>query len=256
MSKTVRSLILFGAPLVVCVLNIFHPVHPEHTPIYSTIHPVTGWWIALHVFNLFGFALLGLAAYLLIMEREGVAATVAKAALIVFVPAYVGFDTVIGIGTGNLVKYANQLPLGQLAAFMPAIEAFWNNQTSQMLAIIGSMAWTIAMGASAVSFARMRRVAAVALAIAASVYTGWGASSGAYGSLLWWAGIGLIAAASLLLVRPALPYTLLVLAGILLGTAHIPPFGPLAMICFLGAAAFVVVRLARYTLRDGNAVRT
>src|SRR5512138_2732484 len=100
MSKELRRLILFGAPLSVGIINIFHPVHFEPTGIYEGIHNVVGWWIVLHVLNLFGFALLGLAAYLLITAQEGIAATLARVAIAIFVPTYAGFDSIIGIGTG------------------------------------------------------------------------------------------------------------------------------------------------------------
>src|ERR1041384_4634610 len=106
MSKEFRRLIFFGAPLFIGVINIFHPVHFAPTGIYEDIHGVVGWWIILHVLNLFGFALLGLAAYLLIQDQHGSAATVAKIAIALFVPTYAGFDSIIGIGTGVLVHYA------------------------------------------------------------------------------------------------------------------------------------------------------
>jgi hypothetical protein len=256
MSKSIRSFLIFAAPLAVGVLNVFHPANPQHTPIYNTVHGVVGWWILLHILNLFGFALLGLAAYLLILERHGIAAVVAKVALVIFVPTYVGFDALIGIGTGNLVQYANQLPLGQLAAFMPAIEAFWNNETAMVLAIVGSIAWSVAMSASAISFVHERRPMAVAFAILAGAYTGWGASSGMFGTLSWWIGVAVIAAISVIVVRPPLPYTPLIVAGILFGTTHVVPFGPLGMACFLAAAAVIQLAPDRFTLKEMAAART
>jgi hypothetical protein len=229
------------------VLNIFHPVHFGPTGIYEDIHLVAGWWITLHVLNLFGFVLLGLAAYLLMLDQHGIAATVAKIALVVFVPAYAGFDSVIGIGTGNLVQYANRLQPDQLAAFLPAVDAYWVNGIATMLAIIGSVSWTFAMSASAISFAESRRVAAGALGVIAGGFTGWGYSSSMFGTLPWWIGVAVIGAISILVVRPALPYTLLILAGILFGTTHVVPFGPLGMACF--AAAVALLQSAPRTVR-------
>jgi hypothetical protein len=237
MSKTIRTLITLGAPLLVGALNIFHPTHFDQAALYDGLHNLTAWWITLHVLNLFGFGLLGLAAYLLILERHGIAATVGKAALIVFVPAYVGFDSIIGIGTGTLIQYASKLPLVQLQEFKPAIQAYWNSNTATMLAIIGSVAWGVAMSASAVSFAESRRGAAIALGVLAGAFTGWGYSTNLFGTLPWWIGVAVIASISLIVVRPAFPSTLLILGGILFGTTHIPPFGPLGMACFVVAAA-------------------
>src|ERR1044071_8261898 len=138
MSKELRRLILFGAPLFVGVSNIFHPVHFEPTGVYENLHGVAGWWIVLHILNLFGFALLGLAAYLLIQDQHGRAATIAKIAIAVFVPTYAGFDSIIGIGTGILVHYASRVPVSQLAILDPTINAFWTNNVAAILATLGS----------------------------------------------------------------------------------------------------------------------
>lgn len=256
MSKTIRSFILFGSPLFVGVLNLFHPVFFGHTDIYAGIRDVAGWWVTLHVLNLFGFALLGLAGYLMILERRGIDTAVAKVALVLFVPAYAGFDSVIGIGTGNLVRYANSLPLSQLPAIQAAIDAFWNNDTATMLAIMGSALWSVAMTASAVSYASSRRAAAIAVGVFGSAYTGWGYSSGMFGSLPWWIGVASIAAIGLIVVRPALPYASLILAGILFGTTHVVPFGPLGMLCFLAAAAIAQVAPQPFAAGQMDAARS
>lgn len=239
MSKTMRSLILFAAPLFVGLLNLFHPSHFDQHAIYDGLHLVTAWWITLHVLNLFGFAALGLAGYLLILERRGLAVTLAKIALLIFVPMYVGFDALIGIGTGVLMRYGNGLPAGALTALKTTINVFWNSSVATMLAIIGSVAWNAAMGAAAVGFTRSRRIAAVSLAVVAGLFTGWGYASGAFGTLPWWIGLLTIAFVSLVVVRPALPYTLLTMSGILFGTTHVTPFGPLGMACFFAAAVLV-----------------
>ena len=250
MSKSVRTLVLFGAPLLVAAVNAFHPVHPPHTEIYDTVHSVVGWWITLHVINIFGFGLLGLAAYLLVLDRPGIAGTVARVAFMVFVPAYIGFDAVIGVGTGNLVRYAGALPLGQLAAFRPIIQSFWSDGTATLLAVIGSIAWTVGMGATALSFTTERRGFAAGIAVVASLFTGWGASYAAFGTLPWWLGVGTIALLSALFVRPPFPAVLLILAGILFGTTHVVPFGPLGMLCFV--AASMITRYAGSRSKLGN----
>jgi hypothetical protein len=38
MSKQLRRVIIFGAPLFVGIINIFHPVYFEPTGIYKAIH--------------------------------------------------------------------------------------------------------------------------------------------------------------------------------------------------------------------------
>ena len=110
MSRLTRQIVLLGAPLFVGVINLFHPVHFDATGIYAGIEDQVDWWITLHTLNLAGFALLGLAAFLLVKDQQGFAARIAKIALAIFVPTYVGFDSIIGIGIGTLIQYAKNLP--------------------------------------------------------------------------------------------------------------------------------------------------
>jgi hypothetical protein len=240
MSKTARQFILFGAPLFVGVINWFHPVHFEPTGIYEGIHDVVNWWITLHVLNLFGFAMLGLAAYLLVGNQQGIAANVARIVLAIFVPTYAGFDSIIGIGTGSLVQYAKGLPLDKLTVLEPAIDAFWTNNVATMLAIIGSTSWGIGMSATAIAFAEpKRRPTLVVLGVLAGALTGWGYSAATFGTLPWWSLVGLVGLICLFIGRPSLPVSLLILSGVLFGTTHVLPYGPLGMLCFVAAAAML-----------------
>ncbi len=237
MSKELRRFILFGAPLFVGILNIFHPVHFEPTGIYEDIHNVVGWWIILHILNLFGFALLGLAAYLLIKEQSGRAASIAKIAIAIFVPTYAGFDSIIGIGTGILVRYANGVSATQLPILDPMINAFWTNNVAAMLATLGSVSWGFGMSLSAVSFTETRKPAILIFGLIAGAITGWGYSSSMFGTLPWWIAVIIIGAICFLTARPGLPAAMLILSGVLFGTTHVVPYGPLGMACFVIAAS-------------------
>ncbi len=240
MSKELRRLLLFGAPLFVGVINIFHPIHFEPTSIYEGIHNVTGWWILLHILNLFGFALLGLAAYLLIRDQHGRAATIAKVMIAIFVPTYTGFDSIIGIGTGVLVRYANGVPIDQLVVLDPAINAFWTNNVATILAILGSITWGFSMSLCAVAFTEpKRRSAVLVLGFIAGAVTGWGQSSSMFGTLPWWIAVLLVGVICLIVARPSVPASLLIVSGILFGTTHVVPYGPLGMACFVTAVAFL-----------------
>jgi hypothetical protein len=240
MSKSIRQLLLFGAPLFVGILNIFHPVHFKPTGIYESIHTVVNWWIVLHILNLFGFALIGLSAHLLIKDQQGLAATLAKIALAIFVPTYAGFDSIIGIGTGILIQYANGVSVNQLVVLDPAINAFWTNNVATMLAIIGSVAWGFGMSFCAVAFTESkRRPAVLVLGFIAGAVTGWGYSSSMFGTLPWWIAVLLVGVICLIVARPPLPASLLVVSGILFGTSHVVPYGPLGMACFVMAVALL-----------------
>jgi Uncharacterized protein conserved in bacteria len=240
MSKTTRQLVLFGAPLFVGVLNIFHPVHFEPTGIYEDIHQVVSWWITLHILNLFGFALLGWAAYLLIGDRQGRAVTLAKILIAIFIPTYTGFDSIIGIGTGILVQYANGVPPDHLAILDPAINAFWTNNIATMLAIVGSVSWGFGMSLCAVALTEpKRRPVVFVLGLIAGAVTGWGFSASMFGTLPWWIAVFLVGGMCMFVTRRSGPASLLLLSGILFGTTHVLPYGPLGMACFVVAVALL-----------------
>jgi hypothetical protein len=234
MSKSSRLLILFGAPLFVGILNLFHPIHFQPTGIYEDIHNVVEWWIILHVLNLFGFALLGLAAYLLVKDQQRTSTSIATITLAIFVPTYAGFDSIIGIGTGILVQYANGVPVDQLKILDPAIDAFWTNNVATVLAIVGSIAWGLSMSLLAVTFTEpKRRPFVLILGLLGGAVSGWGYSASTFGTLPWWIAVGLVGVISFFVARPSLPATLLILSGILFGTTHVVPCGPLGMLCFV-----------------------
>ncbi len=252
MSKELRRVILFGAPLFVGVINIFHPIHFESTGIYEAIHTVAGWWILLHILNLFGFSLLGLAAYLLIQDQQGTAATIAKIAIAIFVPTYSGFDSIIGIGTGILIQYANGVPIAQLVVLDLAINAFWSNNVATILAILGSVTWGFGMSMSAVAFTESkRRPIVLALGLIAGAVTGWGYSTSMFGTLPWWSAVLLVGLICLIVARPSVPASLLILSGILFGTTHVVPYGPLGMACFV-----LGVALLEFTPRKVDLIQT
>src|SRR6266851_1278298 len=208
MSKLFRYASLFGGPVFVGAINLAHPIVSSSAGVYQSVSPHVEWWIILHVLNLAGFALLGLAAYVLLQEEQGLAATISRVALAIFIPFYIGFDALIGLGTGTLVQYASHLPADQLPGARLAVEAVWTSGLGAILAAIGSSAWVISMLSAAIAVAGL------------AVFS---------------------------VSRPRLPVALLVLAGMLFGTRHVVPTGPLGMACFVVGVAWLewVVRKTR-----------
>jgi hypothetical protein len=68
MHPFIRRIIVLGTPLVIAILNLFHPSN-------MAIRPNLAWWLTLHILNLPLFALLGLAAILLLDGKLGLVAT-------------------------------------------------------------------------------------------------------------------------------------------------------------------------------------
>ena len=244
-------IVLFGGPLLVGAVNLMHPM--VIPPVYQSIAPHITWWIALHFLNLLLFPLLGLSAYLLVSEIPGFAAGLSRIAIALFIPLYAGFDALVGIGTGVLVWNASRLPASQLSVVAALIDKYWASNVTSAVAASGSIAWVIAMLAAATAFTapeRRRTTAVVSLII--FMAGGWAMENlflphpGAT-PLLWWVislGSGLLIFA---VSKPRIVPSLLVLAGSLFGAAHVPPTGPLAMLCFLIAAGFAKTSLRRPT---------
>ncbi|HYS11931.1 MAG TPA: hypothetical protein VEN28_01370 [Burkholderiaceae bacterium] len=240
MPKIVRYLIVLGAPVLVGVVNVFHPVHMQMTGAYQALAPHMPWWLVLHLINLVGFSLLGLAAFLLVNEQAGLAATLSRVCIAVYVPFYIGLDTLAGIGTGMLIQHGQTLFGDQLRPVEKAIDVLWAGRITYAFGAIGSIAWSLAMFCAAVAFTdRSRKIAVAVLSLFAFLAIGWGFSTSTFGTFPWWIAVVTIAALGLALGRPRGPSALLIVSGVLFGTLHVPPFGPLGMLCFLAAALWL-----------------
>ena len=75
-----RLLVVFGAPVLVGMLNLMHPVITP--PIYPKLEEQVRFWLHLQLL----FPLLGLAACLLVKDVPGPAASISRAAIAIFVP--------------------------------------------------------------------------------------------------------------------------------------------------------------------------
>jgi hypothetical protein len=240
MPSGLRRLLVFAPPFLVGALDAAHPI--LRTPVYDTLLPRLPWWMTLHFLNLVLFALLGLSGYLLLAPRRGFAAKLGIVALALFVPLYVGFDALAGIGTGSLVALAHAAGVAA-GVIRPIIDGFFLSPAVFVLAVAGSMMWGIAMLAAAVAYTdpSRRRIVGIA-AVLLFVVIGWARSnlvavSPGFDALpAWWfvtIGMGVV---TFVIATPRVPATLFVLAGALFGATHVPPAGSLGMLCFLGAA--------------------
>jgi hypothetical protein len=238
---TLRRIALFVPPLLAIAFELGHPV--LRPPMYPAVSHHLPWWLYLHLANLAIFPLLGLSAFLLVQGLEGRAASIARAAAVVYVPLYAAFDALAGIGTGVLVQNASAMDEAPRAAAESLIDSYWGSGVIFSIAAAGSIAWIIATFAAAVAVtpSERRRAAAIVAVLLFAV-------DGRAMKLIlppadsiptvWWflvAGMGLAMFAASR--RPAA--ALLVLAGALFGAGHVPPTGPLGAAGFLAAAALL-----------------
>jgi hypothetical protein len=244
MRKGFRIFLLFVPPALLAILNLGHPIVAP--PVSATVLPHLQWWLRLHVFNLILFAMLGLAAYLLIRDTHNFAACISKVAIAVFVPLYAAFDGLAGIGTGILVGYSRQLPLEQGGIANQIIDAYWSSPAIYAIAATASIAWVIAMTSAAVAFTfpKQRRLAAIT-GVVIFVIGGWArtdiflAADGGTIRAAWWLVTLGMAAIMFVVCRPRALAALLLLAGAFSGAAHTPPTGPVGVACFICAAAYI-----------------
>jgi len=225
-----RRLVLLGAPLLLTVVLLKHPPNPR---------VAVDWWLTLHVILLPLFGLSALAVYWLIEGTGGLAATVSRFAMGVFVVVYSAYDTLFGLAKGILTRYGLGLPADQQAILQQGIRAISGSRIGNVIAVVGSAGWTVGVLAAAIALSRTSkpRLSIGVLTIAAVLLCfPYGHSLRTLGLI-----VAVVAAAIALsqaeTSRP--PLILLVLAAVFLHFDHLPPFGPLAFGCFLLAAAWL-----------------
>jgi hypothetical protein len=143
----VRSVFVVAIPLALAVVLWWHP--PGGDNVYADVRDDVDAWLVVHTVLLIFFPLLGLAILWLLNGLSGLAATVSRVAVIVFLVFYTALEVTAGIGTGILVDYANGLPAPEQAAVAEAIQDYHDNPIvgeSNSLALIagasaGSSRW-------------------------------------------------------------------------------------------------------------------
>lgn len=141
-----RRAIVFGAPLVLGLVGLGHPALLPGDDIVATLTPIATWWTALHVLQVPLFALLGVAVLLLLGERDGKVAAIARAAIAIFIVVYPAFDAAVGIASGVICSAAGKDAGVTLEPWLQAL--FWGPVTG-LMAIVGSAAWLVAVAAAA-----------------------------------------------------------------------------------------------------------
>ena len=242
MNPKSRLLVLYGPPILLGTINLTHPM-VWGKDVYSQIVPHAHHWVHLHLLNLFLFAGIGFSAFLLTTGKKGIAATVSRFAIGLYVPLYLAFDSIAGISTGMLVMHAHHLPADQLNTAKEIIDSFWTSDLLQVLVPIASIAWIISLLAAIVAFTDPTRRKLIVMILAILfIVNGW-ARTNLFNTpdggitLAWW--LVTVGSALVLLAvgKPRVPSALLFLAASLFGAMHVPPTGPLGMLCFVGAVA-------------------
>jgi hypothetical protein len=164
-----ERVLAIAAPLTLAVVEIFHP-HP-----HDVMRLDTRVWLLVHYLQIPLFPLAAWAAASLLRGNSAFLAAVVRGALFVFAVSFTAFDTAAGVVTGILVKAAQSSGLPE--AWIPAVETVWRHPivggapgTSPLLAVLGTIAWSVGLVGVAVDRWRLRRSWAVTLLLVVSAF--------------------------------------------------------------------------------------
>ena len=83
-----RQLVMLLTPLILGILEIWHPVGVPGKSAFESILPKADWWVTLHILQLPLFGLMALAVFLMVKNLEGWAATISRIGIAFFVIFY------------------------------------------------------------------------------------------------------------------------------------------------------------------------
>ena len=154
MTTPLRRTLLVVPPLAVAGVLLIHPTGEKAT-IYESVRDQIGPWLTVHVALLVAFPLLALATYVLLDGLVGRAATVARVCLLFFLAFYTAYEAIVGLATGIAAEYANGLDTAARAGVAGAIEELNRHWIVNAAVMVGSIAWIVAMVATAVAVHRV-----------------------------------------------------------------------------------------------------
>jgi hypothetical protein len=151
---SIKSLLFLIGPLLWAILIVFHP-NPSDPNAYEGIKDVVDRWLVVHVGQLVLAPLVFLAVWRLLADMHSAAATVSRAALVVWAVFFSAYDTVQGIATGLLARYANGVAGEEQAAIAGALQYLVEDSqlggNISVLMLIGQGSWLVVAIAAAVA---------------------------------------------------------------------------------------------------------
>jgi hypothetical protein len=142
------ELVVLAAPLLWVVIALLHPggIGDEPAP-YAGIADDANKWIFVHFSQLVLTPLLGLGVWMLLDGIQSVAATLARAFLVVWMVFFSAFDAIAGIAVGVLTRHANSLAGEERDAVVGAIDFLFQESrlaggdNYSVLGILGQFSW-------------------------------------------------------------------------------------------------------------------
>jgi len=165
------------APLLIGSLLVLHPnaigLSPEEW--VQLIASFGQRFLVLHILMLPLWPVLGLIVFWM-LPHDRTWSRVSRIALVAYVVLYPAFDSLVGIGTGVQLGYRATLNAAGQAVLDPAIQLLFFDPSGvpEVLSMAGSVAWTVAAIAAAVSLWRPTGWRIAVPLIVCGMLMGWG----------------------------------------------------------------------------------
>jgi hypothetical protein len=141
-----RRLLLVTPPLLLAVLEIFHP-QPAFN--IQALMAASTWFAAFHVIQLVLTGLVALSVLLLADDFGRADAWTTRLGVGVFLLFFGAYDTLAGIGTGLALRSARDLPAEQQQGVFEVVKDWPGVSAPFALSILGTLGWVVAVGALA-----------------------------------------------------------------------------------------------------------
>jgi hypothetical protein len=160
-SRRALEFLALAAPLLWVVVALIHPggVGNEPAP-YEGIADDANKWVFVHFAQLVLTPLIAVGVWMLLDGIRSIAATVARASLVVWMVFFSAFDAIAGIAVGVLTRYANSLADDERDAVVGAIDflfqdsRFAGGNNFSLLAGLGQFSWVVLVLAATVALWR------------------------------------------------------------------------------------------------------
>lgn len=155
------EVVVLAAPVLWVVIAILHPggVGDEPAP-YEGIADEANKWILVHFSQLVLTPIIAVGVWMMVDGIQSVAATVARAFLIIWTVFFSAFDAIAGIAVGVLTRHANALAGEERDAVVGAIDfLFQDSQLAggnnfSVLGNLGQFSWVVLVIAATVALWR------------------------------------------------------------------------------------------------------
>ncbi len=155
------EVLVLAAPLLWVVLTLLHPGGVGNDPApYEGIANDANKWIFVHFAQLVLTPFVAVGVWMLLDGIHSIAATIARASLLVWMVFFSAFDAIAGIAVGVLTRYANSLAGEEQDAVIGAINflfqdsKFVGGSNYSVLAGFGQLSWVVLVFAATVALWR------------------------------------------------------------------------------------------------------